>query len=316
MAYFHLHRNLPIKLPPSFDVLIPFHQFEHELVRELERIGHKVLFKTEKIFCVEALSEKPVWAQDWWPATTSHELETKNLAVKILKSNKNLGHYSAVEDSKIAKSILKELKNLDRKRIDVNSQFKFNYFAWTVIGDRLLICDKPHSRFPSGWHEFNEDKSFPPNRAYLKLWELFTLQQLRTNKSESVIELGASPGGWSWVLSDYFKKVYTVDRADLDKKIQKISNIEHTIGDAFQVNCDNYKECTWLFSDIICTPQKAYDLIEYWMKNSNIKNYVCTIKFKGVSEFDIISKLLKIENSKIVHLYQNKNEVTWIKLAP
>ena len=41
-----------------------------------------------------------------------------------------------------------------------------------------------------------------------------------------------------------------------------------------------------------------------------------TIKFKGDCDFDIIKKLLMIPDSKIIHLYQNKNEVTWIRLLP
>ena len=202
---------------------------------------------------------------------------------------------------------------MEKKRIEPNSQFNFKYFSWTVIDAKLIFCEKPYSRFPSGWHEFIEDKTFPPNRAYLKLWELFTVHNALNDKDASVIELGASPGGWTWVLSQRFNKVYSVDRAELDKKIQKISNIEHCIGDAFQVNCDQFKECSWLFSDIICTPAKAYDLIEHWMKNSLIKNYVCTIKFKGSCDFDILEKFLKIENSFVLHLYQNKNEVTWVR---
>ena len=175
------------------------------------------------------------------------------------------------------------------------------------------MCSSPFSRFPQGWHEFNENKIFPPNRAYLKLWELFTVHNLKYEKLDSVLDLGASPGGWSWVLSQYFKKVHAVDKAPLDKKIQKIANIEFHKGDAFKVSIQNFQDCNWLFSDIICTPAKSYALIEYWMKNSNIKNFVCTIKFKGECDFLIINKLLEIDNSKIVHLYQNKNEVTWIK---
>lgn len=306
---------LPKKLPPSFDVLIPFHQFTSELVAELSRLNCKILFHNEKLFLAEGVQSKPIWAQDWWPSSICIPLEGKAQAVRFLRSQTNYGHYAAAEDSKIAKSILKEIKNLEKKRIEPNSQFKFKYFSWTVIGDKLIFCEKPSSRFPSGWHEFIEDKTFPPNRAYLKLWELFTVHNILDDKSASVIELGASPGGWTWVLSQRFNKVYSVDRAELDKKIQKISNIEHCIGDAFQVDCDQFKDCSWLFSDIICTPAKAYDLIDYWMKTSNIKNYVCTIKFKGTCDFDVLEKFLKIENSTILHLYQNKNEVTWIRLV-
>ncbi len=311
MAYFPLLKNLP----PNFDVLIPFYQFDKELVKELGFLQKKIYFSDEKIFLVEKILDKPIWAQDWWPDSKPYLLENKSAALKLLKANPNYGHYYTSEDSKLAKSLLKDLKNLDKKRIDLNSKFKFNYFSWTIKENNLLICEKPFSRYPSGWHEFAEDKSFPPNRAYLKLWELFTVHQLPTNKNDTAIDLGSSPGGWSWVLSQYFKTVYSVDKAELDSKINKISNIKYHQGDAFKVSADDFKDCSWLFSDIICTPIKTYDLIRHWMENSNVKNYVCTIKFKGDCDFDIIKKLLSIPDSKIIHLYQNKNEVTWIRLS-
>ncbi len=311
MAYFPQLKNLP----PNFDVLIPFYQFSDELVKELSLSKSKIIYSDEKIFLVDRLVQKPIWAQDWWPETQPYLVENKSAAVKTLKAHANFGHYHSCEDSKIAKGLLKEIKNLDKKRIEQNSTFRFNYFSWTAKDNLLLLCEKPFSRYPAGWHEFNEDKSFPPNRAYLKLWELFTVNKIPTNKNDTVIDLGSSPGGWSWVLSQYFKKVYSVDRADLARNIKNIPNIEHYVGDAFKVSCDQFKDCNWLFSDIICTPIKTYELIQYWMINSNVKNFVCTIKFKGDCDFEIIKKLSQIEGSKIIHLYQNKNEVTWIKTA-
>ena len=114
MAYFPLLKNLP----PSFDVLTPFYQFDHELVKELGLLQKKIYYFDEKIFLVDKLSEKPIWAQDWWPDTKPYPLESKSAAIKLLKSSAHYGHYYASEESKIAKSILKELKNLDRKRIE------------------------------------------------------------------------------------------------------------------------------------------------------------------------------------------------------
>ncbi|OFZ31577.1 MAG: hypothetical protein A2622_03065 [Bdellovibrionales bacterium RIFCSPHIGHO2_01_FULL_40_29] len=300
------------KLPPNFDILIPFHQFDHELVRELSLNSVAPILATDRLFITSHQKIKPIWAQDWWPNCVAISYTSKSEILKTLKSKSVLGHYYASEDSKIAKGLLKELKNFDKKRIDYRSQFQFKYFCWTAIGETIFICDQPISRFPIGWHEFNEDKSFPPNRAYLKLWELFTIYKLKPQPDAVAIELGASPGGWSWVLSQHFKKVYTVDRAELDPKIKKIQNIHHSIGDAFKVSDQDFNDCTWLFSDIICTPVKSYDLIMHWMNYSNIKNIVCTIKFKGDCDFEILAQLLKIKNSQIIHLYQNKNEVTWI----
>ena len=58
-----------------------------------------------------------------------------------------------------------------------------------------------HPRF-GGEYEFQEDKTSPPSRAYLKLWELFTRLGHWPRSGERVLDLGASPGGWTFVLAN------------------------------------------------------------------------------------------------------------------
>lgn len=309
MAYYPLLKNLPL----NFDVLIPFYQFDSELVTELALLNNPIFFKNDKIIITESLAQKPIWAQDWWPQSKSVIFESKSQVLKFLKSKPVLGCYYDSTASKMAKNLLQDIRPLEKKRIEQNSKFKFQYFAWTAFDDGLIYCDSPFSRFPLGWHEFNEDKEFPPNRAYLKLWELFTVHQLKFNKCDTVIDVGSSPGGWSWVLSQYFKKVYSIDKAELDPKIKSIPNIEYFSGDAFKVQGTKFKDCSWIFSDIICTPTKSFDLIHHWLGQSAVQNFVCTLKFKGECDFNMINKCLELEDSKIIHLYQNKNEVTWLR---
>ncbi len=309
MDYFLLRKNLP----PSFDVLIPFYQFEDELIAELALQSKTIYYKNDKILIVESLVIKPIWSQDWWRGCHTMALESKSQLIKFLRSKPVMGFYYEASISKFGKNLLSELRHLERKRIKPNSKFNFKYFSWTALEDCIVYCDNPASAYPGGWHEFEEDKDFPPNRAYLKLWELFTVYKLNYNPDDSVIDVGASPGGWSWVLSQHFKKVYSVDKAPLDPKILQISNIAAIAADAFKINYNDFKDCSWIFSDIICTPDKSYELINQWIANSFVQNFVCTLKFKGPCDFDILKKCLSVEGSTLIHLYQNKNEVTWLR---
>ena len=45
------------------------------------------------------------------------------------------------------------------------------------------------------------------------------------------------------------------------------------------------------------------------------KNFICTIKFKGKPDLSIVDKFDAIPNSRVLHLFQNKNELTWFKLG-
>lgn len=305
------------KLPPRFDLVIPFLKFESELNSEFALLRKNILTQDIHFFMVEPLTAKPVWAQDWLPDCKVYDFTSKADAVKLLKAQKNLGVFipSPFHQS-LAESIQADLRSLKLKRLkyEVPSQFNFKYFAWTILKDRqIAICEQPLSRYPLGRHEFNEDKDTPPNRAYLKMWEALCLGYIQVKPNQTVIDLGSSPGGWSWVLSQQATKVYSVDRAALDPKIARIPNIQHVIGDAFQVAPSDYKDCDWVFSDIICTPDRLLALVKNWQNLSNVKNFMCTIKFKGPCDFDIMREFLKIESSRIIHLYHNKNEVTWIK---
>lgn len=312
------------KLQPNLDqleVLIPFKGYAQELQAELTRLGLKFISMNEKVFFVEKIFSKPIWAQDWWRSVRIIDFASPSEAIKILKQQKNLGCYYNFysQEVPLATKIRKSLREFKIKRLDyeINKSFDFKYFCWSLLTSKyLLISSEPVSQFPLGWHEFNEDKITSPNRAYLKLWEVLALQHLKIDKGMSVIDFGASPGGWTYVLSQHTKKVYALDKADLDPKICKLKNIVFKKGDAFKEAPENYKDCQWFFSDIICTPERLYQLVEHWIKNSSIENYVCTIKFKGNCQFDMIDKFLEIPYSKVIHLYHNKHEVTWIRRAP
>lgn len=306
------------KLQPNFKVIIPFKEYVAELVRELELHAIEVVIKTDSILLVNGMENFiPIWAQDVWSDCVGTEIKSINQGIEILKKHKNIGSYYPLVKSNFGSMISQKVKNVPLKRIKYqpNHPFNFKFTAWTILDSFLITSEKTLKRFPFGWHEFEEDKNSPPSRAYLKLWETFTVYGVNIEKTDTVIEVGSSPGGWTWVLSGLASKVYSIDRAPLADKIAKIENIYHQDGDAFKLNPKDFPEVTWFFSDIICTPEKIYETIQFWLNNSPVKKFVCTIKFKGDCNFDILKQFLAIENSTIVHLYHNKNEVTWIKYA-
>ena len=311
MGYSLLHQLK--KLPHNFTVLIPFQNFALELEKELERKNIKIIFKHSQIVVIATNSDNYLWAQDVWSECQC--VQGYDNGLLALKNLDRLGYYYSTEKNPIATKLIHKLKLIPEKRIKfpVKKEFSFKYYIWTAVEDFIIYSAYPKSRYPVGWHEFEEDKNHPPNRAYLKLWEVLATQNLVIDPAENAIEIGASPGGWSWVLSQYFKIVYTFDRADLDPKIQKIPNIVHVKTDAFKIDPKDYTNCSWFFSDLICSPEKIHETIQYWLDHSQIRNFVCTIKFKVQTDYEVIDKLRKIPDSKLVRLYQNKREVTWIK---
>ncbi len=188
--------------------------------------------------------------------------------------------------------------------------------SWTLIdAETLLAAPRCSSPFPNGEARFIEDKKAPPSRAYLKLWELFTLIGEKPGPGDTCLDLGSSPGGWSWVLARLGARVISVDKAPLAPGVAALPAIEYRKASAFALAPKDVGPVDWLFSDVVCYPQRLLSLVESWMAAGNVGRFVCTIKFQGETDFAVQRKFAAIPNSRLLHLHANKHELTWLKLA-
>ena len=180
----------------------------------------------------------------------------------------------------------------------------------------LLAATRCSSPFPNGAPQFAEPTiGQPPSRAYLKLWEVFTRLGVQPKTGDRCLDLGASPGGWTWVLANCGAEVTAYDRAPLDPRLLARPNIHGVIGDAFSAKPDRLGPIDWLFSDVICYPERMLAHIKEWLASGLCQNFICTIKFQGSDHYGVIDELLQIEGSQLMHLYCNKHELTWSLLA-
>jgi 23S rRNA (cytidine2498-2'-O)-methyltransferase len=189
--------------------------------------------------------------------------------------------------------------------------------SWTLIDDHtMLVAGKCLSKFANGELNFVENKIDPPNRAYLKLWEALTVIDKQPKAGETCIDLGASPGGWTWVLAQLGADVIAIDRSPLDPRIEGLPNVKTQKGNAFSVKPEDYdKPIDWLFSDVICYPDKLYEYLQPWIQSGKCKNFVVTLKFQGHEHYHMAAKFAQIPGSTVRHLFQNKHELTWTLLG-
>ena len=187
--------------------------------------------------------------------------------------------------------------------------------SWTLL-DPATILASPRctSPFPNGEARFVEDKT-APSRAYLKLWELFTLIDERPKPGEACLDLGASPGGWTWVLAQLDAKVTAVDKAPLAPSVARLPNITVLQQSAFALEPQAIGPVDWLFSDVICYPTRLFALVETWMKAGSVRRFVCTIKFQGATDFETMQRFAQVPGARLLHLHHNKHELTWLKLS-
>ena len=262
------------------------------------------------------------WAQNIWKNPITLPIDSINDAAKKLKSiQRNWCLYSFTLHRR-AQLIQEKLNFIKPKPMSFPTPLpsKGVMGSWCLLNENTLLastdCTSP---FPNGESSFIEDKNGPPNRAYLKLYESLTLAEKTPVEGEFCIDIGSSPGGWAWVIQKCGAEVLGIDRSPLDEKISNLKGVSFEKRDAFSLLPEEFIEkgqsVDWLFSDVICYPEKLYEWLSIWIDSGICKNFICTIKFKGEPEKDIIKKFAAIPNSKVLHLFHNKNELTFFRLS-
>jgi 23S rRNA (cytidine2498-2'-O)-methyltransferase len=181
--------------------------------------------------------------------------------------------------------------------------------------DRAVAVFDSLTPYPAGQVPFAEEKSGPPSRAYLKLWEIAARLEHAgvpiPRAGDETLDLGSCPGGWTWVLAELGAKVFSIDGAQIDPAVAKRPEVTFQKGDAFRLTPHR---ADWLFSDMICEPKRLPELIQKWQA-AGVERFALSVKFKGEADETAIDSLRAIPGSKLRHLRQNKHELTWF-LAP
>jgi 23S rRNA (cytidine2498-2'-O)-methyltransferase len=292
---------------------LSFPGYEKELLEELSILNSKILDQKERLVLASPLSQQPLWSQCTWLNPQWIEIESINDASAKLKALSPLWMGYSFHLHRRAELIQhKILRLLPKPLLFLKKPPEKKFGAWTLWDEKKILASaETTSSLPLGLATFQEDKSLP-SRAYLKLWELFTLHEPAPQKGARVIDLGSSPGGWTWVLSDLGCDVISVDKAALDERLLQRQNIQILKKDAFTLKPDDVGPVDIMFSDIICEPKRLLQLAETWINSGQCKKLICTIKFKGKTDFNILQKFKQIPGSRLIHLCANKHEMTWI----
>ena len=288
--------------------------FESDLQKELELMGIEILSQYGRLFVCAGEAQDVVFAQDTWLRLEILPYTSINHAAELLKTKtRRWSHYS-VNNHRRAELILDKVPSAKIKRYDFLEEIPNTTIGCFALlsESEIILTPETTCPLPFGEIEFNEDKINPPSRAYLKLWELFTLYGFKPTEGMKTIDVGSCPGGWTWVLQTVGAHVVSVDKAPLDPKIAALPNIEFKKESAFGLRPQHVGHLDWFFSDIICYPDKLLELVTRWMDSGLVDNFACTIKFQKPTDFETLFKFKAIPQSKVVHLSCNKHEVTWI----
>ncbi|MDG1929621.1 MAG: hypothetical protein P8I45_07895 [Nitrospinaceae bacterium] len=149
-----------------------------------EGLNELLLKEIEGVIAVQdrlILSSQPFinayWAQNIWKNPKVIPIDSINDAAKKLESNQRNWCLYSFTLHRRAKLIAEKLNSKKPKLLTFPTSLSGDPLgSWCLLDENTILasadCTSP---FPNGIPSFIEDKSGPPNRAYLKLYEALTL---------------------------------------------------------------------------------------------------------------------------------------------
>lgn len=283
-------------------------------VSQLEQELAGIISVHGNVYITQPQAQLPVFALDSWLDAQIIEIESiSDAAYKLRPHSKFWAPYVGA----FARRTILISEKLRRYKLAKSYPFPLEPLPqiaqFTLLEkNKLVFATQRRKAIPNGEFHFIEDKLNPPNRAYLKLWEALSILQHYPKTGDFALDLGASPGGWTWVLQQCGANVLAIDKAPLDKRISTLPRVQQKNISAFSLKPSDFEHIDWLVCDMACYPDKLQRWLLPWIESGIVDNFIITIKLQGDNDVASIKLFQQIPHATILHLQQNKHEVTFL----
>ena len=162
------------------------------------------------------------------------------------------------------------------------------------------------------------DDAAAPSRSFLKVEEAYGIIGRDPSPGETVCDLGAAPGGWSYSAAKRGARVVAVDNGPLKGGASGHPRIEHRMADAFGFRPGSDGAYDWLFCDLLEDPHHVLrSIVGPWLENRWCRRFIVNLKFGRVDPLALLSELrgprsplARAGDFRIVHLYHDREEFT------
>lgn len=151
-----------------------------------------------------------------------------------------------------------------------------------------LVARRLISPFPKGEVPVAVDKA-APSRAFAKLVEAELRFGHRISAGETCVDLGASPGSWSYVALNRGARVIAVDRAPLREDLMRHPRLTFHQGDAFRFMPE--RPVDWLLCDVIAAPERSVELVLDWCRRRLARRFIVSLKLRGAADHPKLDRL-------------------------
>lgn len=172
----------------------------------------------------------------------------------------------------------------------------------------------------SGGQRRMADDPAAPSRSYLKTEEAFVVMGREPCAGETVVDLGAAPGGWSYSAAKRGASVVAIDNGPLKGGALDHPLIEHRRDDAFKFMPESGETYDWLFCDLVEEPHHVARLIEQWLKGGHCRAFVVNLKFGHANALKLLDEVLHprgclmpyCQSLRVRHLFHDRDEFTLV----
>ena len=165
-----------------------------------------------------------------------------------------------------------------------------------------------------------------PSRSTVKLAEalIVFLGEEGTAKRMSpgmrAVDLGASPGGWTWQLVQKSFSVTAVDNGPMDAALMETGQVKHRREDGFRYRPP--EPVDWMVCDMVESPSRIATLAARWIAEGWCRETIFNLKLPMKKRWEEVERCRTIIHAAIEgkrfelrmkHLYHDREEITaWI----
>jgi 23S rRNA (cytidine2498-2'-O)-methyltransferase len=165
--------------------------------------------------------------------------------------------------------------------------------------------------------------SASPSRSTLKLAEAL-LEFLSAEDREkrlapgmTAVDLGASPGGWTWQLVQRGMMVTAVDNGEIDQRLLDSGQVKHRRTDGFHYR--PAEPVDWMVCDMVESPSRIATLVGRWAAEGWCREAIFNLKLPMKKRREELQRCEAIIDEalggggyylRMKHLYHDREEVT------
>jgi 23S rRNA (cytidine2498-2'-O)-methyltransferase len=206
-----------------------------------------------------------------------------------------------------------------RGKLDAHAPRRLHVFF--AKGDEVFLAaadDSSSAPWPLGIPRLKFPRE-APSRSTLKLEEAFlvllsSMERERWLKpGMTAVDLGASPGGWTWQLVHRSIRTTAIDNGPMDRALLQSGIVTHLREDGFRYR--PRKPVDWLVCDMVEQPKRIAALVAGWLHDGACKYAMFNLKLPMKKRYDETRACLDAIRTVAVdvrarQLYHDREEIT------